>query len=134
MMDSNVKSTDVDDFFKQYATPAPKPEKSEYQPFKSSGTNQKRLKCIRADGSASFLSYQFLIRFILASPDTILTLIFSDVIITLEGENLGQLAEHLQEEKIKSIACFNPEIHDRPDADTPCITAIIEQSPKEFAL
>jgi len=57
-----------------------------------------------------------------------LSMIFADCVITLQGRHLKRLAELFQDEKILSLHCFDPKIHDMPADDEIIITSIEERA------
>lgn len=57
-----------------------------------------------------------------------LSMIFADCVITLQGRHLKRLAELFQDEKILSLHCFDPKIHDMPTDDEIIITSIEERA------
>lgn len=65
------------------------------------------------DGRIGLMQKSFLTEVLLTSHQH-LSLIFTGCIITLEGQHLEQLIELLQDEKVLSLHCFNPKLHDSP--------------------
>lgn len=59
-----------------------------------------------------------------------ITLFLAHCVIAIEGKHLDQLFELLQDEKILSLHCFDPKIHDRPQDGEILITRIERRSPK----
>lgn len=53
-----------------------------------------------------------------------LALIFTGSAFLLEGENLDELSEYLDNNEIKSLHVFNPKLHDKPAEGEPIITRI----------
>lgn len=106
--------------------------KEEYKPAEKSSRAVKRIRIITRDGDTTLVSYALLIRVLLAKSGEFLTLIFSDIVVILQGRNLAPLLPLLQEDKISALVCFNPDIHVPPAQSTPCIGQITEQSIKEF--
>ena len=59
------------------------------------------------------------------------SLIYANCIITLEGQHLDQLLDLFQDEKILSLHCFNPKLHDKPADGEILITKIERRSSGE---
>jgi len=58
--------------------------------------------------------------------------VFTNVVITLEGENLTQLYDALEEHKIHWLQCFDKDRYSPPAAGVPHITGITRESLAEF--
>ena len=106
--------------------------KEEYKAIEKSNRAIRRLEIHFEDASSTLVSYTQLIRCIRSSEGNFLTLIFTDVVITLEGRNLAALIPLIKEEKLSAIFCFNPENDTPAPASDPFIEKISEQSLKEF--
>ena len=134
--DVSASSDELDQYFDDDYTTEEKPEAQEVPHYQAADVTSKisnRMKIVRRDGSAIYLPYQHIQQHIITAQQDMLTLICSSIVITLEGQNLETLADQIQEEKVKAITCFNPARHSPAPANAPCITAITEQSPSEFA-
>ena len=108
------------------------PAKEEYKAIEKSNRAIRRLEIIFTDRSRTLVSYTQLIRCIRSSGGNFLTLIFTDVVITLEGSNLASLIPLIKEEKLSAIFCFNPENDTPAPASDPFIEKITEQTVREF--
>lgn len=85
------------------------------------------------DGRMGLMQKSFLQEVLFTSHQH-LSLIFTGCIITLEGQHLDQLVELLQDEKILSLHCFNPKLHDRPAEGEVIITRIERRSSGDVML
>lgn len=86
-----------------------------------------RLRIVYGDGVVSLMSYTFLSEVLCTSPQFI-SLIYAHCVITLEGQHLLALVDLLQEDKARTITCFNARWHDAPEAGSPIITRIARQA------
>lgn len=104
--------------------------KRAYQALRPEPQNRRtpaRLRIVYGDGVVSLMSYTFLSEVLCTSPQFI-SLIYSHCIITLEGRNLLELVDLLQEDKARTITCFNGRRHDEPEAGAAVITRIARQA------
>jgi len=112
------------------AAPAPTPPKElqDYQACQEdkSRNHQTRLKLYYVDGTVGLLSYSYLIE-ATSTSHQYLSLLFTNVIITLEGRNLTGLIDLLQDERIRWLRCFHPTRHKEPEADAPIITGMVRE-------
>lgn len=108
----------------------------DYEAAVNDPTNRRmpaRLRLTYGDGTIALMSYAYLVE-VLCTSHQALSLIYTNVAITLEGRNLTQLIEPLQEEKLRALTCFNARRHDEPPADKPVITAITRQRLQDVLL
>lgn len=101
-----------------------------YQALKPEPQNRRtpaRLRIVYGDGVVSLMSYTFLSEVLCTSPQFV-SLIYSHCVITLEGRNLTSLVDYLQEDKARTITCFNARRHDEPEPDAAVITRIARQA------
>lgn len=107
----------------------------DYEAAVNDPTNRRtpaRLRLTYGDGTIALMSYAYLVE-VLCTSHQALSLIYTNVAITLEGRNLTQLIEPLQEEKLRALTCFNARRHNEPAADKPVITTITRQSLQDLA-
>jgi len=105
-------------------------DKRAYQALRPEPQNRRtpaRLRIVYGDGVVSLMSYTFLSEVLCTSPQFV-SLIYSHCIITLEGRNLLALVDLLQEDKARTITCFNGRWHDEPEAGAAVITRISRQA------
>lgn len=103
---------------------APAPSaKIPYQAYAADAPRTKvtRLMFHYPDGTLGLMAYAYLIEAISTSHE-FLSLVFTNCIISLEGYHLTKLLGLLQEERILELYCFDPRLHERPDADEAIIT------------
>lgn len=86
-----------------------------------------RLRVNFSDGSASLFNYAYLTEVLTTSPQFV-SLIFTSVIITVQGRNLSGLLDDLQEERVLSLTPFDAKRFNPPDAEKPYITRIERDS------
>ena len=91
-----------------------------------------RLRLHYADGTIGLMSYAYLVE-VLCTSHQYVSLLYSNVAITLEGRHLDQLLDALQEEKVRALVCYHARRHAAPEAGTPVITKIVRQSLPEVA-
>ena len=108
---------------------------TDYAAYTHEPTNKRspaRLRVEYGDGGVALMAYAYLMEVYCPSHQH-LSLIFTNVVITLKGHRLDQLLEPLQESKARSIHCFNPNRYEQPAAGKPLITAIKRESLQDAA-
>lgn len=85
------------------------------------------------NGQISLVQKSFMSEALFTSHQHI-SLIYANCIITLEGQHLDQLVDLLQDEKILSLHCFNPKLHDKPAEGEILITKIERRSSGEVLM
>jgi len=128
MTDSETKAVSYMDQYRNTAKPAEKPAALPERAYKAYGVDapQKRPTLIAihyGNGPISLMQKSYMTEVLLTSHQHI-SLIFTSCVITLEGQHLEQLLELLQDEKILSLHCFNPKLHDKPQEGEILITKI----------
>lgn len=107
----------------------------QYLAYTHEPTNKRspaRLRIDYGDGGVALMSYAYLMEVYCPSHQH-LSLIFTNVVITLKGHHLDQILEPLQESKVRTIVCFNPVRYEQPEAGTPLINTIKRESLQEAA-
>jgi hypothetical protein len=85
---------------------------------------QIRLELHDKDGTTCSLSRAYLVEWV-ASADQYLTLIFTTSTFSIEGKNLTDMLETLDNDHMNITLCaFNPRLHIEPDEREPVITHI----------
>ena len=115
------------------AEPLPTPESS--RDYKAYGVDapQRRPTLVAlhyGDGRIGLMQKSFLTEVLLTSHQHV-SLIYANCIITLEGQHLDQLLDLFKDEKILSLHCFNPKLHDKPADGEILITKIERRSSGE---
>ena len=108
---------------------------TDYVAYTHEPTNKRtpaRLRVEYGDGSIALMAYAYLMEVYCPSHQH-LSLIFTNVVITLKGHHLDHLLEPLQESKARAIHCFNPARYEQPAAGKPLITSIKRESLQEAA-
>lgn len=98
-------------------------------------TPQKRTSLMAiyyGNGAIGLMQKSHLIEMLLTSSRN-LSMVFTSCIITLEGSNLDQLVELFQDEKILSLHCFSPKLHDTPEVSEIFISNIIRRNPGDIS-
>lgn len=75
------------------------------------------------DRTTSSLARSYLVEWV-ASADQYLSLIFTTALFMIEGKNLDDLLEKLDDNQVNAICCFNPLRYLPPGENEPIITAI----------
>lgn len=88
---------------------------------------ERRLRLSFENGSVALMSYAYLMEVLCTSHQN-LSLIYTNCVITLNGRNLFPLVDHLQEEKVNGLYCFNPEYFTHPGESEMVIYRIIRQT------
>ena len=140
MSDSQSSKVSILEQYKKAKTPEtlPAPEPESGRAYKAYGVDapQRRSTLVAfhyGDGRIGLMQKSFLTEVLLTSHQHV-SLIYTNCIITLEGQNLDQLLELFQDEKILSLHCFNPKIHDKPAEGEILITKIERRSSGEVLL
>lgn len=96
-----------------------------YKAFGVSATQDRQLRIDIRDwkGNSWFYSYSYIIR-IQCTGDQFISLVSTDSIVTLEGENLSSLKRYFQNELIVYVQEFNSQRWPAPDAGDPVISKI----------
>lgn len=105
-------------------------EKPDYKAFAEDATKEKqgRLRIHYLDGTITTMAYAYLVETLCTSHQH-LSLIYTNVVITLTGRNLIKLVEPLQDERIRSVQCFHAEHYEPPtEGEEPVITQIERQT------
>lgn len=76
-----------------------------------------------ADQTTSSMSKAYLVE-VLYTSKRYMSLIFTNAEFLLEGKNLDDVARMLDADQVKSLHCFNPKQHAKPDEQEPIITSI----------
>src|ERR1041385_2750603 len=108
------------------------PDKIPYQAAENSrdARPERRFLLRFQDGSWLIMNYAYLSE-VQCSSDRFLTLIFTHCIVTLKGYNLNHhtVLDGLLDEKIRSLQCFHPDIHQKPtDRDQPIIVEMSRET------
>lgn len=137
MSDNHTPNDSVVAILDQYrARPKPAessaPDSASERAYRAYGVDapQKRPTLVAihyGDGQIGLMQKSFMTEALLTSHQH-LSLIYTNCIITLEGRNLHLLLELLQDEKILSLHCFNPKLHDKPAEGEILITRIERRS------
>lgn len=77
------------------------------------------------------MSYSYLTE-IYATSDRFLSLIFTNVVVTLEGRNLFKLYELIEEDKVHWVQRYDPLRHSEPEEGAVIVTDIYRQSLAKF--
>lgn len=124
-----------DSVFAQYA-PQPSPEQDDgrqlYTAFEMGvqGRRERRLMLFFQDGQVSVMSYSYLME-VLCTSHQFLSLIYTNCVITLKGSGLTAFLSHLQDEKVRWLQCYHPEVHRLPDGNAPIILSMKRENPKD---
>lgn len=114
---------------------APAVGRALYEAYTHEPTNKRtpaRLRVEYGDGGIALMAYAYLMEVYCPSHQH-LSLIFTNVVITLKGHHLDHLLEPLQESKARAIHCFNPTRYEQPEAGNPLILSIKRESLQEAA-
>ena len=93
------------------------------------GRRERRLMLFFQDGQISILSYAYLME-VLCTSQQYISLIYTNCVITLRGKGLTAFLGMLQDEKIRSLQCYHPEVHQPPAEDVPIILSMKRESPQ----
>lgn len=112
----------------QASQAAPQEAQQAYQACQEdkSRDHQTRLKLYYADGTVGLLSYSYLVEAVSTSHQYV-SLLFTNVMITLEGRHLTELIDLLQDERIRWLRCFHPARHQTPEDGAPVITRMVRE-------
>lgn len=94
------------------------------------GQGHTRLKIIFKDGTLILASYGYITK-VVATSHQYLSIVTSDTVFTFEGRGLLPLIDLLQDDKIRVIRTYRPDLYAPPLDDEPLITDIIAESHKE---
>lgn len=143
MSDNNTPSDNVVAILDQYrAKPKPSESTAPHSPskraYRAYGVDapQRRPTLVAihyGDGQIGLMQKSFMTEALLTSHQH-LSLIYTNCVITLEGQNLHLLLELLQDEKILSLHCFNPKLYDKPAEGEILITRIERRSSSEVLM
>lgn len=97
---------------------------SQYRAYEEHSQHGSRsmLRIEYGDGAVGLMEKSRLME-IQSSPGK-LCLFFTSCTITMEGSNLDKLFDLIQDDKIRSLRCFNHARHDQPPAQDMLITSI----------
>lgn len=114
----------------------PNPDPLSSRRYKAYGVQPPRskvtdLRLIYADGSMGLISKLYRSEVMMTSH-TWLSIVFDNCSITLQGRNLDQLIDLIQDDEIRSLHCFNPALHDPPPDGEILITTIERINIHEF--
>lgn len=106
--------------------------KTEYKAFAEdkSRTRQARFKVSFADGSIGLFSYSYLAE-VYSTSHQYVTLFFHNCMVMIEGRNLTELIDLLQDEKIRELRCYNAKYFMEPPAEDTVILKITRKSLQE---
>ena len=78
-------------------------------------------------GNGYLLNYAFLrqVKYSVQSSPQVITLVFSDCLVTLEGSHFRELLHKLQEHKVEYVQEFNPQKWQKPDEKETVIDAMV---------
>lgn len=93
------------------------------------GHEEKRMMLMFENGQISILSYSYLME-VLCTSHQFLSLIYTNCIITLKGRGLTALLMPLQDQKIRLLQCYHPEVHHLPAEEIPIILTMKRDSPQ----
>lgn len=106
-----------------------KPQNSK-EPYKAYGPDIRNNRTVRlrieygdADQTSSSMSKAYLVE-VLYTSKRYMSLIFTNAEFLLEGKNLDEVARMLDADQVKSLHCFNPIQHEKPDEQAPIITRV----------
>ena len=91
---------------------------------------EKRLMLMFQDGQMSLLSYAYLME-VLCTSHQYVSLIYTNCAITLKGKGLTALLTLLQDEKIRLLQCYHPEVHAPPAENIPVIESMKRENPHD---
>lgn len=140
MADSETKVVSI---LEQYKAKAKTPEASQTdttpsRAYKAYGVDapQRRPTLVAihyGDGRIGLMQKSFLTEVLLTSHQHV-SLIYTNSVITLEGQNLHLLLDLFQDEKILSLHCFNAKLHDKPTEEEILITRIERRNSGEVLM
>lgn len=140
MSDSQHKVVSILDQYKvkAQASEAAQAEPTPGKDYKAYGVDapQKRPTLIAiyyGDGQKSLVQKSFMSEVLFTSHQHV-SMIFNNCVITLHGQHLDNLLELLQDERILSLHCFNPKLHDKPAEGEILITKIERRGPGEVLM
>lgn len=94
------------------------------------GRSEKRLMLMFENGQISVMSYSYLME-VLCTSHQYLSLIYTNCVITLKGRGLTALLTLLQDEKIRLLQCYHPEVHGGLAENEPVILAMKREMPRD---
>lgn len=138
MSDSQSNKVSILEQYKKAKTPETPPAPESGRTYKAYGVDapQRRPTLVAfhyGDGRIGLMQKSFLTEVLLTSHQHV-SLIYTNCIITLEGQNLDQLLDLFQDEKILSLHCFNPKLYDKPADGEILITKIERRSSGEVLM
>lgn len=100
-------------------------QSNEYKAFGISATQDRQIRIDIRDrkGNSWFYSYSYITR-IQCTGNQLISLIATDSIVTLEGENLNPLKRYFQNEMIVYVQEFNSQHWNKPEPGNPIINKI----------
>ena len=113
------------------------PNRSSYRAFSTSHakkrTGETSLRLCLPDGTYSLKSWRDLEEALCSPPYTRLTLIFHRIVVTLQGRNLLPGLDLIQDDKLRTIQCYRPDVFTPPSDPDPCIVAIDRVAYTDYA-
>ena len=95
-------------------------------------TARLRIEVNNADRTIYSMAKSYLVE-VQYSASKFVALVFTNCVFLLEGENLSEFVEKLDDDEIKSIHCFNPKLHDKLPEGKAVITKMRRISIQEMA-
>ena len=92
---------------------------------------QTRLRIFYGNDTIGLMSYAYLMEAACTSHQLV-SLIYTNCVITLEGRNLTELIELLQDERIDYLRCFQVDNYTKPTGDKPIIIDITRKTLDEI--
>ena len=89
------------------------------------GERARRIHVEQSNGVIRLISYSYFVEAIFTPADQILSFIYTNGALTIEGENLTELLPKLQTETVTALRPYDPDKHDKPEPSAPVITRMV---------
>ena len=109
-------------------------ERAEYAAFKTANKTQRKLMLVDGQGNIIGMpSYQHYMNALSTQPGK-LWIVFNPLAYSITGVGVETLLNYLQDDRLRSLHCYNPSRHLPLQANDIRIDAITQHSLKEFTL